>query len=146
MNSGGAFTPQTRRLGRGGLGEAAVPGSCQCTLLTVAPTDTCGAWVSGILQGGLLEPLCLSLKINAFIGLPWWLSGKESTCPHRFNPWAGKIPRAAKQLDRCPTATEPGLRAPLRDSLQCKAPTPDRRSTREQKEDPAQPETSKTVV
>jgi len=28
-------------------------------------------------------------------GLPWWLSGKESTCnvgEHRFNPWVGKIP------------------------------------------------------
>ena len=27
--------------------------------------------------------------------LPWWLSGKESTCHyrwHRFDPWAGKIP------------------------------------------------------
>ena len=26
--------------------------------------------------------------------LPWWLSGKESTCPrrrHRFDPWVGKI-------------------------------------------------------
>ena len=29
------------------------------------------------------------------IGLPRWLSGKESTCQcrrHRFNPWVGKIP------------------------------------------------------
>ena len=28
-------------------------------------------------------------------GLPWWLSGKESTCQcrrHRFDPWVGKIP------------------------------------------------------
>ena len=31
-------------------------------------------------------------------GLPWWLSGKESTCQYRrhmrqgFNPWVGKIP------------------------------------------------------
>ena len=27
--------------------------------------------------------------------LPWWLSGKESTCQHRrqgFDPWVGKIP------------------------------------------------------
>ena len=80
-----------------------MPGKRQCPWLGAAPTETCGAWVSGILQGGLLEPLCLSWKINAFIGLPWWLSGKESTCPHRrhrFNPWAGKIPRAAKQLTR----------------------------------------------
>ena len=29
-----------------------------------------------------------------FCGLPWWLSGKESTCQYRrhgFNPWVGKI-------------------------------------------------------
>ena len=28
-------------------------------------------------------------------GLPWWISGKESTCQfrrHRFDPWVGKIP------------------------------------------------------
>ena len=28
-------------------------------------------------------------------GLPWWFSGKESTCPHRrhrLDPWVGKIP------------------------------------------------------
>ena len=24
--------------------------------------------------------------------LPWWLSGKESACQCRFNPWVGKIP------------------------------------------------------
>ena len=26
-----------------------------------------------------------------YIGLPWWLSGKESTC-QCFEPWVGKIP------------------------------------------------------
>ena len=29
------------------------------------------------------------------LGLPWWLSGKESACKcriHRFDPWVGKIP------------------------------------------------------
>ena len=28
-------------------------------------------------------------------GLPWWLSGKESTCQcrrHRFDPWVRKVP------------------------------------------------------
>ena len=32
-------------------------------------------------------------------GLPWWLSGKESTCQcrrHGFNPWVGKIPWRTK--------------------------------------------------
>ena len=31
------------------------------------------------------------------LGLPWWLSGKESFCQcrrHRFNPWSRKIPHA----------------------------------------------------
>ena len=38
---------------------------------------------------------------NGNRGLPWWLSGKESTCQcrrHRFNPWSGKIPHAVGQL------------------------------------------------
>jgi len=29
------------------------------------------------------------------MGLPWWLSGKESACQcrrHRFHPWIRKIP------------------------------------------------------
>ena len=32
---------------------------------------------------------------NWYLGLPWWLSGKESACQCRrqgFNPWVGKIP------------------------------------------------------
>ena len=36
------------------------------------------------------------------MGLPWWLSDKESSCQcrnlrrHRFNPWVGKIPWSRK--------------------------------------------------
>ena len=44
------------------------------------------------------------------MGLPWWLSGKEPACQCRrrgFNPWSGKIPRAAEQLSPCATNTEP---------------------------------------
>ena len=36
-----------------------------------------------------------------WIMLPWWLSGKESTCQqrrHRFNAWSGKILPSAEQL------------------------------------------------
>ena len=32
---------------------------------------------------------------RVLLGLPWWLSGKESACQcrrYRFNPWVGKIP------------------------------------------------------
>ena len=35
-------------------------------------------------------------------GLPWWRSGWESACQCRgqgFEPWSGKIPHAAEQLD-----------------------------------------------
>ena len=38
---------------------------------------------------------------NLFLGLPWWLSGKEPTCQcrrRRFDPWSGKIPHAVEQL------------------------------------------------
>ena len=41
--------------------------------------------------------ICISFFIAElhFTGLPWWLSGKESTCQCRrcgFGPWVGKIP------------------------------------------------------
>ena len=50
-------------------------------------------------------------QINKYIflkheGLPWWLSGKESTCQHRkhgFDPSPGKIPHAMEQLSPCTT-------------------------------------------
>ena len=35
------------------------------------------------------------------LGLPWWRSGWESACQcrgHGFEPWSGKIPRAAERL------------------------------------------------
>ena len=47
-----------------------------------------------------------------WLGLPWWLSGKESArqCRrHRFNPWSGKIPQAWEKLSPCVTSTEPVL-------------------------------------
>ena len=44
------------------------------------------------------------------MGLPWWLTGKQSACQgrrHRFDPQSGKIPHPAKQLSSCMTTTEP---------------------------------------
>ena len=41
----------------------------------------------------LLAQNCLLLILK--LGLPWWFSGKESTCQcrrHRFDSWVGKIP------------------------------------------------------
>ena len=45
-----------------------------------------------------------------YVGLPWWLSGKESSCQrrkHKFNPWPWKIPHAAEHLSLCTTTVEP---------------------------------------
>ena len=59
----------------------------------------------------LMSQSCLflyTIRINV-TGLPWWLSGKESSCQcrrHRFDSWSGKIPHAAEQLSLCSTTTE----------------------------------------
>ena len=45
-----------------------------------------------------------------FLGLPWWLSGKEFVCQcrrHGFSPWSMKIPRATEQLNPCARIMEP---------------------------------------
>ena len=50
------------------------------------------------------------------IGLPWWRSGWESAgqCRgHGFEPWSGKIPRAAEQLGPWATTTEPARLEPV---------------------------------
>ena len=50
------------------------------------------------------------------IGLPWWRSGWESACQrrgHGFEPWSGKIPRAAEQLGPWATITEPARLEPV---------------------------------
>ena len=58
------------------------------------------------------------LSIKPQLGLPWWCNGYESACQcrgHGFDPWSGKIPRAAEQLSPCATTTEarvPRARAP----------------------------------
>ena len=56
---------------------------------------------------------CL-LEIDG-IGLPWWLSGKESNHQRRrlrLDPWSGRIPHAAEQLSPCATTIEPVLQSP----------------------------------
>ena len=47
---------------------------------------------------------------NCLVELPWWLSGKESTCQYRrhwFDPRSGRIAYASGQLSLSATATEP---------------------------------------
>ena len=54
------------------------------------------------------------LQILSF-GLPWWLSGKETSChcrSYRFNPWSGTIPHAERPLSLCTTTVEPALQSP----------------------------------
>jgi len=46
---------------------------------------------------------------NMTPGLPWWLSGKESTCQCRrpgFDHWSRKIPHSEEQLSPWATTTE----------------------------------------
>ena len=63
-----------------------------------------GEWGGGV-QGRALQtvgepssggiPLYYYLPKSGIVWLPWWLSGKESTCKCRrcgFSPWVGKIP------------------------------------------------------
>ena len=52
----------------------------------------------------------LLFDLESSIGLPWWLSGKESTCQcrrHGFDPWSEKIPHTLGQLSPWVTSTEP---------------------------------------
>ena len=65
--------------------------------------------------GGLLPfSTLLLLHSRKQIGLPWWLSGKESSCRwrHGFDPWSRKIPYAVEQLSLCTTTIEPALWSP----------------------------------
>ena len=59
------------------------------------------------------------------LGLPWWLSGKESTCQlrrHGFHPWFRKIPQAMEQLSTCATTIEPALYSPGATTTRAPAP------------------------
>ena len=48
-------------------------------------------------------------RLSYTLGLPQWLSGKESTYQcrgHRFHPRSREIPHAEEQLSPCATTTE----------------------------------------
>ena len=63
---------------------------CQ-TFFCFTVRDTCN-WIQG-------------LPGQSRMGLPRWLSGKESACQcrrHGFDPWSGKIPQALEQRSRAP--------------------------------------------
>ena len=53
--------------------------------------------------------ILIGLNFLSILGLPWWLSDKESVCQCRrqgFNPWSRKIPHAVEQLSSCTTTTD----------------------------------------
>ena len=56
-----------------------------------------------------------SILNNVQIGLPWWISGKETAYQcrrHGFDPWFKKILHAMRQLSLCVTTTEAVLQCP----------------------------------
>ena len=67
------------------------------------------------------EQDCHCIRLNYYLktqsgGLPWWRTGWESACRcggHGFEPWSGKIPRAAEQLGPWATTTEPARLEPV---------------------------------
>ena len=79
--------------------------------------------------GWTVEPVLCRKRVQ---GLPWWLSGKESTCrcqETRFTPWSRKIPRAAEQPSPCapllrlwPRVWEPRLLSPLAARTEARTP------------------------
>ena len=64
-------------------------------------------------QKNILQIYSLKYLIQ---GLPWRCSGWESACQcrgHGFEPWSGKIPRAAERLGPWATITEPARLEPV---------------------------------
>ena len=84
-------------------------------------------WFSNLLMAmwTFNHPTLIWFKIIWKEGLPWWLSGKESTCQRRrrgFDPSVGKIPwnRAGQPTPvflpgKIPWAEEPGSYSPWSD-------------------------------
>jgi len=64
------------------------------------------------IQIDLIFRVSFQKQKRQLMGLPWWFSGKESTCQcrrHGFNPWSREIPHAMEQLSPCTTTVEPVL-------------------------------------
>ena len=79
-----------------GMGENRRRGyEVYCHVSTSLDSGRPGSW-SDIVSGCVCET---GIRL-ASEGLPWWLSGKGSTCQcrrHGFDPWVGKIPQRRKQ-------------------------------------------------
>ena len=93
-------------------GNYKYPGVINPQHLASCPLVSSELWTSSTLQNStrywcphnLSPPWLKKKKKKRWTGLPWWLSGKESTCQcrrHRFNPWSRKIPRTMEHLRPC---------------------------------------------
>ena len=91
-------TPLTVQMGRRGCGEAWPPSQSRCEAASSPRESLPSKWCSNQHVRGVLNWLWEMLGsdiLEASVGLPWWLSGKESICQrrsHRIHPWVGKIP------------------------------------------------------
>ena len=91
-------TPLTVQMGRWGCGEAWPPSQSRCEAASFPRESLPSKWCSNQHVRGVLNWLWETLgsdMLEASVGLPWWLSGKESICQcrsHRIHPWVGKIP------------------------------------------------------
>ena len=75
--------------------------------LTLGPVDAPIMWMNPALSS-------FNLFKKSLGGLPWWLSGEESTCQcktHWFDPWSRKIPHAVGPLSPCNITTAPALQS-----------------------------------
>ena len=66
-----------------------------CTFYMEAGSRVQKTEATGLVKGCALYQPCHFLYSPGQSGLPWWISGKESTCQcrrHRFGPLVGKIP------------------------------------------------------
>ena len=66
-------------------------------------------WLAFCTQYNSLETHLGCCINTVLLGLPWWLTGKESACQcrgHGFGPCSRKIPHAAEQLSPWNTTTE----------------------------------------
>ena len=74
----------------------------------IVPEDQLKVFTNILLKSLSSYSFNAGYKINiqkSIVGLPWWLSGKESVCQcrrHEFGPWL-KIPRAVGPLSLCAT-------------------------------------------
>ena len=87
---------------------------------------------NGSKEGPVQPKIIFKKCLKEMQDFPQWISDKESTCQCRirgFNPWSGKMPRAAEQLGLhattmsfCPRAQKPQLLSPCATTMEACMP------------------------